>query len=392
MSAAEEILDKINLKFPDYLFGVTQRANNLMNKGLLDESKQWIGEEMNISKRFPKDYYHYSELKNYYLFFFELAIKEEDAAKAKQVLKILWELFPNEDELVSCATKYYAIHFSKIKYFEHTYTSVAQNERSLLNISEQSYDQEIFDIITYEVLFDDPKKITKYDPDYLCDELYKICISVYHNFDSQDEDDNVAILEAFQILSVSNYLDAFPLFITYITQDKEFVDYFWKGSENVVVEISFNFGKNAPDDILALLENENIEDFVKADLFESLVQLVLHGFLSAERLKSTYIQLMDRFISNLNNDLVVPTYLITMMLPEALKLNDIEMLEKAEPFFLAKKMDTSYYGTYEDHLKELSFWDIFDDNTRFFGDGIWKNNIANVLKKNIPHRKYRKSF
>ncbi|MGB4959047.1 MAG: hypothetical protein WBO36_06190, partial [Saprospiraceae bacterium] len=356
--AGAEIQDKINNKFPDYIFGVTQKATILIQNNLIDEAKEWIGVEIDINKRFSKDKYHYSEVKSYYSVFFILALKEKKIAEARDLLRILWELVPDEKELHSFARDYHVTNFSMLDSFEYDYTYIHKQTRDPIDIDEQAYDTEIYDIILNEDIYEEPSQILKYKPDYLCNELHKICVSGYRNFETVDGDFYSVPIVAFGILSTLNYQQSFPLFIAYISQDKEFVDYFWDEEEERTIGIAFNFAKNDPNPLLELLLKDDVLDYVKEQIFKALVQVSLHGYLPMETLKATYQQLLDKYLYNLKEDLFVPSYLLTMMVAEATALNDIALIEKASPFFHSNKINTLYFGSFEDHLQELKTWEL----------------------------------
>ncbi len=355
---ATELLNTINDKFPDYIFGVTQRATRLIHEDALEEAKKWLGAQMDITKRFPKDKYHYSEVKVFYHAFFDLALKETDLIKAREILKLLWELYPNEKDLVPDVLKYQGAKLSNLKFYNHKFTSTIHKNRLPLNIQEQSYDEEIFEVITHEDLFEnDANPLYKYNKEYLCKELYKICVSIYHNFDTIERENCNTLVMAFEILSTLNYNEAYPLFLLNLNQDKVFVEFFWHENEdNVVAKIAFNFGKNDPDPLLSLLMDENMDDMVRSEIFEALVQLVLHGFLQSKKLISCYHQIVELYLNNLENDSFIPSYFLTMMVAKATYLNNIPLIEKAKPFFDADKIDVSYFGSYESHLIEINTW------------------------------------
>ncbi len=380
---ATELLNTINNKFPDYIFGVTQRAIRLILEDEIEEAKKWLGTVMDISIRFPKEKYHYSEVKVFYHAFFDLSLKEKDFIKAKEILKILWELYPNEKDLVPDVLKYQSEKLSNLKFYDHIYTPTIHKNRLPLNIPEQSYDQEIFELITYEDLSEnDTNPLYKFKNEYLCEELFKICVSIYHNFDTIDDDNYNTLITAFEILSTLNYNEAYSLFLLYLNQDKEFVEFFWhENDENVVEKIAFNFGKNDPDPLLTLLMDENMDDMVRTEIFEALVQLVLHGFLQREKLISCYHHLIELYLNKLDNDLFIPTYFLTMLVAKATDLNNSPLIEKAKPLFDANKIDVSYFGSYENHLKEINTW-AHEYSIRHFPKDLKDYFSGNYLKLN----------
>jgi hypothetical protein len=376
---ASVLVDEVIKKFPTYIFGFIQKASKFIQKNEIDKARQLMGNEMNIKTTFPKDIYHVSEIKNFYHVFFLIAIKEENPDKAKEILNILWELSLEEDDVLSLAYQYQTLSWSKKIIFKHTYTNTKDVKRTKFRVIEEAYDQAIFDLLYNITFMQQYQKLFDYETKYVCEELYKICVSIYKNIDLDSEDDISLIREAFGLLAAVDYMEAFPLFVAFISFEKEVVEYFWDNDGVNIIDIAFNFGKNNPSVLLDLFREDVLEDFIRTDIFGVLIQLVLHGYLENAVLIKEYNLFLDKILKSAANNEFVPTFLLTLTVSKALDLNDRALLEKSRPLFDVGKIDTAFNGTYDDHETKLVEWELQYVKKHHPKD--WKDYLSGEYKK-----------
>lgn len=383
LSAAYEILDETVKKFPDYIFAQVIKAMELIRKNKLEEVKNYSGVQEDIQDRFPKNLYHITEIIAYYKCFFELAFKQEDELKAEKYLRILFDITSDKNEIRDYASKLRMLKFSKIKLPSYVSTDLLNKVREPLDMKSEEFDKEIYKILVYDDLFGEwPNALTKYDKQYLCEELVKICVDFYKQYETKAEDESEIVILAFEILAILEYTNAIPLFIKFITQDQEFTDFWFQDRDETFLETVFLFARLDSKPFLDLVMREDMDDYLRTHIFEALVQLTLHNLLLPETVKACFTQILDMYIARIGTDKFIPTKFLTFITLEAVLLNDKELFYKTKPLFDNDIISESYNGSMENYIADIDRFDPLYDK-KYFPEDLEDFFTGAYLKKRV---------
>jgi len=109
---------------------------------------------------------------------------------------------------------------------------------------------------------------------------------------------------------------------------------------------------------LELLQKENLNDYIRAHIFEAFVQLSLHNVILPATIKSIFNQILDNYLERIGTNGFIPSLFLTLILTEAIKLNDVSLIYKAKPFFDHNLIDLNYNGDLQQHIEDVEKFDI----------------------------------
>ena len=355
---ADQILKDTLKMFPDYFFAKTQLLTNDILDGKLDDVKLILGEDVSIKDLFPQNVYHVSEIFTFYQTKFNLAVADKNLSSAKNNLRTLWDLGEKYAYRIKKFVKLYnSLEFESIKRFEHTYMEAnfveIENKKSAPDV-----DLVLFKKITNtDFCRKDIEDILNGPLDVLLPKLLNISEFCLLCFDELDYEDSAIFINAFGFLSIYKFEPAYPLFLKYLSKENDFIEFWLEDSFEWVGYIAYQFGLIDHRPLIEFLQKQHVNDDVRAQVGEALVQLALRNPSCREDVIDAFRKVLQLNLDNIEDKKSVATYFLMFFISDLLLLNERSLVEMAKPFFDHNLIDLTFNGDYENHLNELKKWE-----------------------------------
>ena len=366
---AYEVNQQIIRKHPDYLFGKINLVNEYLRKKEFDKVPAVLGEAMEIKSLYPdREVFHVEEVLSFYNVAVEYFVETGNIEAAEMRLKIMSEL-DKDNVKIKEAEKVITISNIKAGYARFKETMAKRSHSKFIpkikykqtDVAPSFINHEMTLLykFSFQIDFKEIKKILELPKESLIEDLKKVVI------------DSIIRFKHFKKIAWSPSTHSFPLHALFmlrelkaeegldvvlevLRQNEKFLDYWFSDAltENIWT-ILYKCGKNNLEVLMDFILEEGNDTYARASVSQAVSQIAINIPERRKEIIEWYFSVFNFFIEEKDNDMLVDTTLIGLMVCDVLDLNVVELEETFVKLYLSEIIDIEIVGELDELLKDL---------------------------------------
>ncbi len=410
-------LNNIILKeHPDYLFGKINLALQYLREKNIDKIPELLGRDMEIKSLYPeRDIFHIEEILSFYQIAVFYFIETGDIESAEMRLKIMSDLDVDHIKAKKAAESIF-LHkleedYENSKMFEapsRTPKFIPKTNYKQTKSEPEFVNPEIKLLYQYGFQIDHNiiKKILGLPRESLIEDLKKVVIdsiSRYKYFKKEtvwEFHTHSFVFHALFLLSELKAYDALEVVLDLLRQDRELLDYWLSDSlTEDIWKIIFNLGQNQLNVLKDFMLEEGNYTYSRTAISQAVVQVALHFPERRQEVIQWYNFIFNYFIENKENNGLIDTSLIGLMIGDILELNAFELEKTILKLYHEDLVDIPAVGTLDEVFddlfsegspEEISELPGLEEIYRNFAK--WERDIEKRSKKDFQEEKHSTNF
>lgn len=346
---AYKINDDIIKKFPDYLHGKINKANQYLIEGKHEEILKIFPPSFNLKLMYPeRDSFHISEVFAIGNIAVQYFIETKNYQQAEIHLEILKKLNFNED-----AVEYLEMLLRTSQMIdrapEKSKISIGKELPAVSQKSEPKYHlKEIKDLFVEDELSDTTiKKFKKLPRKELIEDLNALFQDAVERFSEHRKNEDYFFVEnALIVCGKIQAEECLPEILNLLSQNEELVEFYLDDYlTELVWEVLFYVGKNQISDLVGFSKNSQNYTYTKTEVIRTLAAFYILDESRRKEIKSAFKEILDYYIKNDFDDTTFIGLLICSIDDCALYPN---FESEIKQLFNDRKVDVTTCGTFEE--------------------------------------------
>jgi tetratricopeptide (TPR) repeat protein len=384
---ARNILKEIRQKHPDYLIGITNEAlSNIQSKNKdLDKAQTILGESLLLHHLVPdKDYFHVSEVINYYQAAILLLLEKGEVEEAKKRNNILLEIDADHPAVKGLTQRIALASFQEVskmmvKDQEESITVEAKSikypkttEKPQFNHIEinafYTHDYEVLpgNSNTIDAIIGYPKATLAADLESVLNDSFQRYLHFRKKVDKSnvwDANELSFPIHTFNFLSVLHYEECLPAVLELLRRDDEFLD-FWFGDyfESTIFPYLFHLAGNHLSLFKEVMMESNIIDRSKSIIGKAVSQLALHHRDRLNEVSQWFEEVLHFFLENAENKNIADSTTISITIAYCCDLKLDHLLPTIKALYNTNLVSELFIGDLdsikEDIVGQIQVYDI----------------------------------
>lgn len=370
----KEKAHKINIHtnniHPEYLFGKIALANDYIDMKMFKKVPELLGDIMELKQLYPdRNEFHFSEVESFFAttIRYYIGIKNLEAAESR--LDLLKNLNPDYANLEYLQN---AITTLKLELAMERWERESEFERTVKSKSKKVIPESTirpqFNNAIIEKLYENDfsidikiiKEILSLQNESLIDDLHNVCydsIARYKYFSKEtdwDESTHNFMIHALLLLTEINSERSLKVVLDILSQNEKFLDYWFS---DFLSEVCWRFIYKLGFDHLKVLSDFLKEPdrfcYARSEISVAVSQIAMHYPSRRDEVLDWYKELFNYLIKHKDDNRLIDTSLIGLMISDVLDLNGRELLPEIRELFEHMLVSPGVCGDFSDILKEL---------------------------------------
>lgn len=353
---------------PDYLFGLLNYANTLIDDGNFEDVQKLLGANLLLNELYPeRTEFHLDEVMSYFAVTIEYLFAINKFEEAELRLQILGEI---DDE----HPKYLLAEEFRSKYFYESamHRLIEQKDlmkevpeidrRSSIQTTEPpvfNYPKEMGILFATDIMEIEDGNLELFnhlEVDKLTEDLIQLLKDSIVRFDYYvdlyDGDEDIVsdfVTHAILLLTHVKQEKALPALLDVLRQDGEYID-FWFGDSlsDIVVPVLYFSVQNNIEALISFIKEPNIGAYTKSIVSESLCKILYFKKEVPKAVLVSYCKgILDYFIENKENENIVDTAFLGLFMVDLIQYKCKELLPEIKQLFNLEIVGYWICGDYE---------------------------------------------
>ena len=386
---AHEVNQQIVREHPDYLFGKINLAYESLRKKEFDKVPAVLGEAMEIKSLYPvMEVFHVEEVLSFYNVAVDYFVETGNIEAAEMRLKIMSEL---DKDNVKTKEAEKVITFSNIKAGYARFKETMAKRRHSKFIPKKKYKQTdvapsfinhemtLLYQFSFQIDFKEIKKLLELPKESLIEDLKKVVIDSIIRFKHFKKTEWTPSTHSFPLhalfmLRELKAEESLDVVLEVLRQNEKFLDYWFSDAltENIWT-IIYECGINNLDSLRDFILEEGNDTYARAAISQAVSQIAVNFPERRSEIIEWYFNVFSYFIEQKDNEMLIDTSLIGLMVCDVLDIKAVELEETFVKLYLCEIIDIEIVGELEELLEDLHSKDhkIYR-NERFSLEEIYK--------------------
>ncbi|MDX1638429.1 MAG: DUF1186 domain-containing protein [Balneolaceae bacterium] len=362
---AKEVNEWTRREHPEYLHAKISYANSLLDEGKPERVPRVLGEQLDLKSLYPdRKEFHVDEVLKFFFTCMRYYLAVGDEENAEKYLKFMKDIDPDEQMTKAAQNKWlqYKMELAKDHWDEE--------QKRRRTVESQSYDKEVQTseppAFTHELI----EELYRNDI-YIEDEILRDLLSLsrhslisdlerviedaicrfeyfreqHNEHEEWDYDGNSFLLHALLLLGELRAETVLPQILRLLRQGEELLE-FWLSDllTEELWQIVYKIGKNRLDDLSEFMKERYIYTYGRTAISSAVSQLALHEPDRRAEVVAWYRELFRYFNSHQQDDGLIDTDVISMMVWDCMDINASEVEEEIQILYDAGLVESNMVG------------------------------------------------
>ncbi|MEO8209662.1 MAG: DUF1186 domain-containing protein [bacterium] len=369
LDKAIEINYLIVKEHPDYLFGKVNLAFEYLKNKQPEIIPEILGEAMEIKSLYPnREVFHIEEVMSFYRIAVEYFVETGNIEQAEMRLKIMKDLDKDNSKTKNAEERINIYHMMKgLENWNRETGNVRRSEFIQKTKYKQTKIEPVFINSEIKLLyqlsfqnFNSIKILLELPRESLIEDLKEVivdCIVRYKYFKKETEwafyTHNFAFHSLFMLCELKAE-DALDIVLDLFRQNEKFLDYWFSDSlTQDLWMVIYELGQNQLDKLRSYILEEGNFTYARTCINEAVSQIAMDFPERRNEILSWYYSVFNYFIEQKDNDKLIDTTLIGLMLWEILDLKATELEETIKKLYELDLVDIGTIGELDECLRDL---------------------------------------